>query len=146
MNFSFKHFFELHKTSKDKHKPEKGNYIDGMWQELGIDRNSLPDFIESGPIEIEEEGILYNQAIWQIIKPIEDTDMYVRIKFFKSKSPNFERAYTRGKDGQLRPYQGEIEGKTHIISIKKLASILGKGWEQTAAAAAGGGAAAPGGI
>lgn len=110
-----------------------------MWQELGIDRNSLPDFIESGPIEITEEGILYNQAIWQIIKPIEENDLYVKIKFYKSKSPNFERAYVRGSDGQLRPYQGQVEGKTHIISIKKLAEILGKGWQSAVQAAAGGG-------
>lgn len=135
---NFKQFFELHKGSH--HKPKKGNYIDGIWQELGIDRNSLPDFIESGPIEIEDEGLLYNQAIWQIIKPIEDSDLFVKIKFFKSASPNFERAYTRGHDGQLTPYQGECRGKIHIISIQRLADILGKGWQSAAAAAAAGGA------
>lgn len=79
MDFSFKQFFELYR-GPTKHKPKKGNYIDGLWQELGVDRNALPDFIESGPIEIEDEGLLYNQAIWQIIKPIEDTDLYVRRK------------------------------------------------------------------
>lgn len=141
MDFSFKHFFELHKSPLGK--PKKGNFIDGMSQELGIDRNALPDFIESGPIELEDEGILYNQAIWQIMKPIADTDLYAKIKFFKSKSPNFERAYVRGQDGQLRPYQGEVEGKTHIISIKKLADILGKGWQATAQAAASGGGGSP---
>lgn len=142
MDFSFKQFCELHKMdhSKKHHPkpPKKGNYIDGLWQELGIDRNSLPDFIESGPIEIEDEGLLYNQAIWQIIKPIEETDLYVRIKFFKSASPNFERAYIRRHDGQLMPYQGECEGKLHLISIQKLADILGKGWQAAAAQAAGG--------
>jgi hypothetical protein len=136
MDFSFKQFFELHR-GPTKHKPKKGNYIDGLWQELGIDRNSLPDFIESGPIEVEDEGLLYNQAIWQIIKPIEDTDLYVRIRFYQSKSPNFERAYVRHNDGQLSPYQGKCEGKTHLISIQKLANILGKGW-QAATSQAGG--------
>ena len=141
MDFSFKQFFELHRgphKPKKPKEPKKGNYIDGLWQELGIDRNSLPDFIESGPIEIEDEGLLYNQAIWQIVKPIEDTDLYVRIKFFKSSSPNFERAYKRRHDGQLVPYEGEVDGKIHLISIQKLAEILGKGWQAAAQAAAGG--------
>jgi hypothetical protein len=133
MTLSFRQFVELHKP-----KPKKANYIDGLWQELGIDRNSLPDFIESGPIEIEDEGILYNQAIWQIIKPIEDIDLYVRIKFYESKSPNFERAYIRGHDGQIKPYQGEVRGKMHLISIQKLAEILGKGWQSAIQAPAGG--------
>jgi len=137
MDFSFKQFFELHiGPKKHKHKPKKGNYIDGLWQELGIDRNSLPDFIESGPIEIEEEGLLYNQAIWQLVKPIEENDLYVRIRFFKSSSPNFERAYKRRHDGQLVPYEGEVNGKVHLISIQKLADILGKGWQAAAQAAA----------
>lgn len=136
MDLRFRQFFELHKKS---HKPKQGNYIDGLWQELGIDRNSLPDFIESGPIEIEEEGLLYNQAIWQIVKPIEENDVYVRIRFYQSKSPNFERAYVRRHDGQLRPYQGEVNGKIHLISIQKLADILGKGWQAAAQAAPMGG-------
>lgn len=141
MDFSFKQFFELHR-GPTKHEPKKGNYIDGLWQELGIDRNALPDFIESGPIEIEDEGLLYNQAVWQIIKPIEDTDLYVRIRFFKSASPNFERAYKRKHDGQLVPYEGEVNGKVHLISIQKLADILGKGWQAAAQAAT----AQPGGL
>lgn len=138
MDFSFRNFFEL---SHKHHKPKSGNYIDGLWQELGIDRNALPDFIESGPIEVEDEGMVYNQAIWQIVKPIEDTDLFVRIRFYKSATPNFERAYVRGHDGQLAPYQGKCEGKIHLISIEKLADILGKGWQSVAA-----GAAAPGGL
>lgn len=145
MDFSFRQFFEFDRgPHKHKHKPKKGNYIDGLWQELGIDRNALPDFVESGPIEIEEEGLIYNQAIWQIVKPIEETDLYVRIKFYKSSSPNFERAYKRRHDGQLVPYEGETDGKVHLISIQKLADILGKGWQSAIAGAAGG--APPGGI
>ncbi len=140
MNFSFRQFFEFDRSPS---KPKKGNYIDGLWQELGIDRNSLPDFIESGPIELEDEGLLYNQAVWQIIKPIEDTDMYVRLKFYKSASPNFERAYVRRHDGQLMPYQGKVEGKVHLVSIQKLADILGKGWQAAAQAAAGGAGGMP---
>lgn len=134
MKFSFRQFVELHKPG---HKP-KPDYIDALNLELGINKNALPDVFESGPIEIEDEGIIYNQAIWQIIKPIEDSDMFVRIRFYKSKSPNFERAYIRKKDGQLAPYQGEIEGKVHLISLKKLSQILGKGWEGAAAQAGGG--------
>ena len=130
MTLSFRQFIE----AKEQ---KKANFIDGIWQELGIDRDALPDFIESGPIEIEEEGILYNQAIWQIVKPIDETDVYVKIKFYKSKSPNFERAYTRGPDGKLQLYQGECNGKEHLISVQKLAEILGKGW-QTAVAPPGG--------
>ena len=141
MRLGFRQFVEEEK------KPEKkGNYIDGLWQELGIDRNSLPDFIESGPISLEDEGILYNQAIWQIIKPIEDTDLYVRLKFYKSNVPNFERAYVRQQDGQLKPYQGQCEGKVHLVSIQKLAEILGKGWEAAAQAASAGAGGMPGGI
>lgn len=132
MEFSFKHFVEEKKAEKP------ANYIDTLWQELGVDRNSLPDFIESGPIQIDDEGLTYNQAIWQIIKPIGEKDMYARIKLYKSKSPNFERAYIKGPDGKLVPYQGEVEGKVHLITLKKLAEILGKGW-QSAAGAAGGG-------
>jgi hypothetical protein len=134
MTLSFRQFVELEKKS--------GNYIDGLWQELGIDRNALPDFIESGPIEIEDEGLLYNQAIWQILKPIDETDLYVRIKFFKTKStdPNFVRAYVRRHDGKLMPYQGKVEGRIHLISIQKLAEILGKGWQAAAQAATAGGA------
>ncbi len=130
MTLGFRQFVELEKKS--------GNYIDGLWQELGIDRNSLPDFIESGPIDLEDEGIRYNQAIWQILKPIDKTDLYVRIKFFKSNVPQFERAYTKRHDGQLVPYQGQCEGRIHLISIQKLAEILGKGWQTLVAQSAGG--------
>lgn len=130
MDFNFRQFVERYGPShRHKHKPKKANYIDSIWQELGIDRDSLPDFIESGPIKVEDEGITYNQAIWQIIKPIEEDDMYVRIKFYKSKSPNFERAYVTQEDGQLKPYMGKLEGKIHLISIQKLSEILGKGWQ-----------------
>ena len=133
MEFSFRLFVEEKKDDKP------ANYIDTIWQELGIDRNSLTDFIESGPIELNDEGITYSQAIWQILKPIGEKDMYARIKLYKSQTPNFERAYVKGPDGKLIPYQGEVEGKIHLITLKKLAEILGKGWQSAAAGAAGGG-------
>jgi hypothetical protein len=126
MTLSFKQFMELHRHHKHKKKPD---YIDALDQELGIDKNSLPDVFDSGPIELEDDGILFNQAIWQIIKPIEDTDNFVRIKFYKSKSPNFERAYVRKQDGTLQPYHGDIEGRVFFIPIKKLSEILGKGFQ-----------------
>lgn len=138
MNFSFKRFVE-------EKKPDKPvNYIDALWQELGIDRNSLPEFIESGPIELEDEGVIYNQAIWQIIKPIDEHDVYVRLKLYKSKSPNFERAYVRQHDGKLVPYLGEVEGRVHLVPIKKLSEILGRGFASVAAQGGAGGG--PGGI
>lgn len=132
---SFKAFLEK------KEEPE--NYIDGMERELGIDPNTLPDFIESGPIEIPDENILYNQAIWRVIKPIESGDKFIRIQFHKSKSPNLnQHCYRRKEDGSLVPYIGKIEGAIHLIPIDQFAEILGRGW-QAAAGAPGG---LPGGI
>lgn len=120
MDFSFRKFVE-----ETEHKP--ANYIDTIWQELGIDRNALPDTISTGWLELPEEGLTFNQAIWQVVKPIDEHDLYVRIRYFKanSASPNFVRAYMKKPDGSLEPYQGKIEGTVHLITVQKLAQILG---------------------
>jgi hypothetical protein len=123
MDYSFRRFVE-EKEKKDK--PE--NYLDGAWRELGIDINSMPDYIESGPIEAD--GILYNQAIWQILKPIDPKDVFVKIKFFKSSSPNLnQHAYRRTHDGKLVPYEGNTKSNIHLIPIDKLAEMLSRGWQ-----------------
>lgn len=120
MTFSFKEFV-------NKNKPEQANMVDALELELGIPRSALPDVIDSsGPVELEDEGLVYNQAIWQLIKPIEPNDMYVRIRFMKTKSPDFVRAYKRGPDGKLTPYQGNLEGRIHLIPIQKFAAMFGR--------------------
>ena len=145
----FKHFFEDETRSLKSDKPAKKggkpeNYLDGMWRELGIDPNSIPEFIESGPIHLEDQGLWFNQAIWQVMKPIDLKDHFVRIKFHKSLSPNLnQHCYVRRPDGQMVPFEGDIEGKAFLIPINKLAEILGKGW-QSAIQGAGGMGGPPG--
>lgn len=147
----FKRFFEDatrslqgDKPSKKAGKPE--NYLDGMWRELSIDPNSVPEFIESGPIHLEDQGLWFNQAIWQVLKPIDLKDHFVRIKFHKSLSPNLnQHCYVRKEDGQMVPYEGDIEGKAFLIPINKLAEMLGKGWQSVVQAGAGGMGGPPGG-
>ena len=145
----FKQFFEdeTHSLKSDDKPGKKGkpeNYLDGMWRELGIDPNSIPEFIESGPINLEDQGLWFNQAIWQVMKPIDLKDHFVRIKFHKSMSPNLnQHCYVRRNDGQMVPFEGDIEGKAFLIPINKLAEILGKGWGSAVQAAAGGGGGGP---
>ena len=127
---TFKQFLEK--------KEEKENYLDGMWRELGIDPNVIPDYIESGPIEIPEEGLWYNQAIWQVLKPIEKEDSFVRIKFCVCKSPNLnQRAYVKREDGQMVPYEGDPSGRIHMLTIDKFAELLGRGWQSALMGGAG---------
>lgn len=114
----FKLFIEQEKAA---------NYIDGLERELGISVDEIPEMIETGPVEVD--GIFYNQAIWQIIKPIDQSDAFVRIKLWQSNSPNLDqRAYTKKEDGKMVPYEGDPTGKIHIITMDQLAKILGKGW------------------
>ncbi len=125
------------KSSNSAGKPE--NYLDGMWRELGISPDSIPKYIESGPIEIKDEGLWYNQAIWEVIKPVDISDRFVRIKFHKSMSPNLnQRCYVRREDGQMIPYQGDPSGRIHLIPIDKFAEMLGKPWQSVAAQGGGG--------
>jgi hypothetical protein len=113
-----------HKGSNED-KPE--NYLDGMWRELGIHPDDIPDIIESGPIEFD--GIYYNQALWKVIKPIDLKDEYVRIQFHKSLSPNInQRAYRRKDNGKMEPYEGQPDTNTHLITIEQLAKMLGRDW------------------
>jgi hypothetical protein len=134
MQFSFKLFFEddIHGKSK-KGKPE--NYLDGMWRELGIDPNSIPKYVESGPIEIKDEGLWYNQAVWEVIKPIDLNDSFVRLKFHKSLSPSLnQRCYVRREDGQMIPYEGDPSGRVHLVPMGTFAKMLGKPWQAVGAA------------
>lgn len=111
-------------------KGSKENYFDGLKRELGIDINLIPDFIESGPIELEDEGLWYNQAVWQVIKPINQNDTHVKVKFHKSLSPNInQRCYIKKPDGKMQPYMGDPSDRIHLITMKKLAEMMGKGWE-----------------
>jgi hypothetical protein len=142
----FKQFVEDQMRGGDKGPSAKGgrkeNYLDGMWRELGIDPNNIPEFIESGPIEISDEGLWCNQAIWKVLKPIDLKDHFVRIQYHKSLSPNLnQRCYVRKEDGQMVPFEQEVEGRTFLITIDKLAEMLSKPWQ--AAASQGG---APGGM
>lgn len=118
------------KPSKKQH-PE--NNLDGMWRELGIDPNLIPQFIESGPIELEDQGLWFNQSVWEVIKPIRLDDYFVRIKFHKSLSPNLnQRCYIKNHDGKMVPYKafnGELESKIFLIPINKFSKMLGRGWE-----------------
>jgi len=122
MIISFRSFIEK------KEDPE--NYLDGMWRELGIDPNNIPDFIETGPIEISDENIIYNQAIWQVVKPIDISDKFVRIKLHQFKSPNLnQHTYRRREDGKLVPYEGKALGNVHLIPIDKFAEVMSRGWQ-----------------
>lgn len=141
----FKQFFEDKVRSingkADKPKDdEPENYLDRLWGELGISPNDLPDDIESGPIELEVNGqvLVFNQCVFTLIKPIELNVPYVRIQVKNLDSPSLNRrVYVKGEDGSLKPYQGRIDQKPLLITIDKLAEMLGRGWK--AAAGSGGG-------
>ena len=131
---NFKMWFEdkTHslESNKDKKKDKPENYLDGMSRELGIDPNLIPDYIESGPIHLDEEGLWFNQAIWKVIKPIRLKDHFVKIQFHKSLSPNLDQnCYIKGEDGKMIPYNGDVTNKTFLITINKLANMLSKGWQ-----------------
>jgi hypothetical protein len=127
----FRQFIEdkTHSLEKgrDGHKDKPENYLDGMWRELGIDPNHIPDIIESGPIEFD--GIYYNQALWKVVKPIDLKDDFVRIQFHKTLSPNInQRAYYHGDGGKMIPYEGDMDTNVHLITIDQLAKMLGRDW------------------
>lgn len=119
---------------KNKKGGDRENYLDGMWRELGIDPNSVPKLSECGPFEIPEQGLWFNAAIWEVIKPIDLKDHFVRIKFHKSLSPNFnQRCYIKQENGDWMPFQEDLEGKIFLITIDKFAEILSKPWQSVAA-------------
>ena len=90
--------------------------LTGMWRELGISPDDIPDIIESGPVEFD--GIYYNQALWKVIKPIDLKVVHVRVQFHKSLSPSInQRAYRRREDGKMEPYEGEPDTDIHLITI-----------------------------
>src|SRR5271163_4778252 len=62
MLFTFREFLER-KDHDDKQKP--ADIIGSLWQELGIDRDSLPDSISTGYLELPEQGLYFNQCVWQ---------------------------------------------------------------------------------
>ncbi len=140
----FKVFFEdkVHSMKKHKkHEEEPENYLDRLWGELGIDPNDLPDFIESGPVELEYDGqvLLFNQCVFKLIKPIELSVPYVKIQLHNLNSPSLNRRiYVRKEDGSVKHYEGAIDEKEIIISIDKLAEMLGRGWQAAANQSQGG--------
>lgn len=141
----FKAFIEDKVKGMEKEKaskPEPENYIDRLWGELGIDPNDLPDYIESGPIELDCDGqvLLFNQCSFKLIKPVEINVPYVRIQLHNSDSPSLNRRiYVKSQSGELKPYQGAVDQKVLIISIDKLAEMLGRGWQPATQPPVGGG-------
>ena len=137
----FRSFFEDKVRSMTKDKPkeqEPENYLDRLWGELGIDPNTLPDYIESGPIELDMDGqvLVFNQCVFKLIKPVELGVPYVRIQLHNLNSPSLNRRiYIKSQDGQMKPYQGDVDQKVIIISIDKLAEMLGRGWKPAGGAA-----------
>jgi hypothetical protein len=115
-------------SKKPAAKPE--NYLDGIKRELGINPNNIPKYIESGPIELEDEGLWFNQAIWEVMKPIQLEDPFVRIKFHKSLSPNLNQTcYRRKSNGEMEPFSGSLEGKIIMLPMKKFAELFSRGWQ-----------------
>lgn len=128
----FRQFVEdkVNTLSSQKPKPRKENVLDGMWRELGISPNQIPDLMETGPIEMPDEGLWFNQAVWQVIKPIELNDSFVRIKMHKSLSPNLnQRVYYKTESGKMVPYTGDITQRVFLLPIKKFAEIFSRGWQ-----------------
>ena len=145
MKLNFKRFLtEDEARSLKKDKGEEENYLQGMNRELGIDPNSITEFIESGPIEISDEGLFFNQAIWKIIKPLDINDKFARIQFHKSLSPSLnQHCYRRRDDGKMEPAQENLTGRIFLIPLKKLADMLGKPWQSAGGAGGGGMGAGP---
>jgi hypothetical protein len=131
MIFSFKRFVE---EKGGENKPV--NYIDASEKELGA---GIPKEFSTGYLELPDEGLYFNQSIWQTL-PFEPHDKYVRIRYFgtNNTNPNFVRAYIKGKDGKMQPYLGKLEDSVHMITKEKLAQILGLPFQATVAAAGGG--------
>lgn len=125
----FKQFFERQLGNPaSKGNPE--NHVDAMNRELGINPNDLEDRFLSGPVELEDEGLWINQALWEIIKPVEQNDPYVRLRFIQSKSPSLnQRVYRKREDGQMVPYEGDITGRVFMVTMQKFAKMIGRGWE-----------------
>lgn len=140
--FHFAEWLLLH----EEEKPE--NHIDALNRELNIDPNTIPEFIETGQIEFPEEGLLYNQAIWRVIKPIDKGDKFVRIQFHKSMSPNLDQVVLkRQHDGSLARYTGPMDNKIHLLPMERFAQIFSLPWQTTLAAGGmGGGMGGMGGM
>lgn len=130
---------------KKPHKHDTENYLDAIWRELGIGPESIPDKIDSGPVEIA--GYVFNQAVFKVIKPITLKDHMVRIKLEDIDSPNLnQKVYRRGDDGQLVPYEGPLPTHTFLISIKELSDMLSRAWQSAGQGGAGGMGGAPPGM
>ena len=134
----FKLFFERQLNSLKKDKPE--DHLDAMQRELGIDINSLDDRFLSGPIALEDEGLWFNQAEWEIVKPVEQNDPFIRLKFIKSHSPNINQTIlVKSEDGSWANYPGDVTGRTFMVTRGKFAKMYGRPWLSALGGGPGGG-------
>lgn len=118
---------EVRSLEKDK---DKENYLGGIHQQLGINPDVLPEKIETGPFEIED--LWFNQAVWKIIKPINLEDLFVRVQFVKSLSPNInQRVYQKTSNGKWIPYNGPITERIFLIPMDKFAEVMSRAWQMT---------------
>lgn len=141
---SFKKFMEKvslgSPSDQDDKKGKPENFLDGMWRELGIDPNSLPEFFQAGPVHLSDEGLWFNTAVWRIIKPINKDDPFVRVKFHKSIGPNLNQTAYRKENGKMVPYVGsDLPTRVFMITPNKLSEMIGIGWSPAVQGAAAGG-------
>jgi hypothetical protein len=141
----FRAFFEdkvrsLEGEGEDMKKADNPeNMVDAIQRVLGVDPNELPDDIPSGPITID--GVSYNQASWQLKKPIPKDAKYVRIRMMPQeelKSPNLDQVAVKDGDN----YLGKTPREWKIITIDKLSEMLGRPLQPPPGGAPGG----PGGL
>ena len=119
-------------------KKKKENYLQSLNRELSISPNAIPDRIETG--EIELDGLYFNQAVLQVIKPIDLTDKFIKVKLDDTYSPNLDQqVYRKTEDGQMTPYVGSLSKKIFLVPIDKFAELISKAWQSAGQGQQGGG-------
>jgi hypothetical protein len=119
----FKFYFERELKSS---KPE--DYFSAVDRELGIKPDQFPEYFLSGPVYFPEEGLYFNQAVWKIIKPVYENDLFVRLKYHKSDSPNLNsRAYRKDSSGEMHPYPGDVTGAVFLMPMDKFCNLITRG-------------------
>jgi len=143
----FRQFFEdkvrsldQGKDSKKKHGAKPENMIDALQRVLGVPPDALPDRIESGPIEID--GVQYNQAVWELKKPVHDTDHYVRVRMIPNEELKSTALNQMGVKGDT-VYLGDTPTGWKLIPMSKLAEMLGRPFQPPPGGAPGGGGGMP---